>query len=492
MESRNLPGGDTRSSLTSAWLVFGLTGAALCALCWAFAHTDRTLAMRSRMLALFFSAFAVFSIAVLAVWRAQLASQELQLRPRDLPRRLVWFIVIIGIALRLAVAPIRPATTSDIYRYLWEGRVVRAGLNPYRDAPSSPGLAHLRDRVWEAMPFKSVPAAYPPVAQYVFAAAGAIPGPPMILLKVVLALFDVGTVLLLVSTLAAMRLPRWWVILYAWHPLAVCEVVARGHLDTIGIFFLALAFRLAVLGQALRLLPRAAAALSGAALALSILAKGYALVVTPFLFLAAGRRTGVFLLGLAATAALAYAPFASAGLGLFRGAAMYWRGWRGNSSVFALLDLSLSRLSPSHDAIARTICLVALVVWVSALARKAMSAPGDPAAGARCALLALIGFFLLSPAAYPWYLAWTLPWLCLGAAERNRAGGTLLPHIAWLILTGTIFGFYGHELAGRHHEIWWITASEYAPPLLVVVALAARRRAVGRVRLRPPKADKRG
>jgi hypothetical protein len=499
---------------TAVWLTLALTGVTLTGLCWLFAHTDRTLAMRARMLALFFGAFGVFLVAVFAVWRARLVGQELQLLrrvegtagqgadllPYDLPRRLVWMIIIVGVALRLAVAPIRPATTSDIYRYLWEGRVVRAGMNPYRDPPSSPRLAHLRNWVWDIVPFKSVPAAYPPVAQYVFAAAGLIPGPPAIVLKLVLALFDVGTVLLLVSTLAAIKLPRSWVILYAWHPLAICELVARGHLDTIGIFFMALAFRLLLVGQDLRVLPQGwlvgrpcerseqrrllIAALSGAALSMSILAKGYAIIVAPFFILAARPRRGLFLVAMAATAALAYAPFASAGLGLFRGAAMYGRGWRGNSSVFALLDLTLSQVSSHHDAIARAICLVALVAWVAALLRKAMLASGDPAGTAGYALLALIGFFLLSPAVYPWYLAWTLPWLCLAAAETDRAGDTLrrgseqalLPHVAWLILTGTIFGFYAHDLIGHHKEIWWITVSEYALPLLVALACAARRR----------------
>jgi len=450
-------------------LTLALTGAALCGLCWLFAHTDRTLAMRPRMLVLFFFAFAVFVIAVLALWRA---------RP-DLPPRLVWPIVIVGIALRLGVAPIRPATTSDIYRYLWEGRVVRAGMNPYADAPDSPRLRELRNWVWKIVPFKSVPAAYPPVAQYAFALAGFIPGPPVIVLKLVLALFDVGTVLLLVSILAAMRLPRSWVILYAWHPLVVCELVARGHLDTIGIFFMALAFR--VLGRSL-LLPApgdrhsaARAVLSGAALALSILAKGYAIIVAPFFILAARPRRGAFLVAMAATAALAYVPFASAGLGLFRGAAMYGRGWRGNSGVFALLDLALSQVSSHHDAIARAICLVALVAWVVALLRNAMLASGDPAGPARFALLALIGFFLLSPAVYPWYLAWTLPWLCLAAAETDRAGDTLLPYMAWLVLTGTIFGFYAHALAGDHREIWWLTALQYALPAAIAMAGAFHR-----------------
>ncbi|MFB3879617.1 MAG: hypothetical protein ACE149_00060 [Armatimonadota bacterium] len=457
-----------------------LSGCALSLLCWAFAHTDRTLAMRPRMLVLFFSAFAVFLAAVFAIRRAR----------AELPRHLVWLIVLVGIGLRLAVAPVRPATTSDIYRYLWEGRVVRAGLNPYAEAPNSPRLAHLRDWVWDVLPFKSVPAAYPPVAQYVFAAAGLVPGPPVIVLKLMLALFDIGTVLLLVSLFAAMKLPRCWVILYAWHPLAICELVARGHLDTIGIFFMALALRLLPVArpcerseQRRRLLPPT---LSAAALTLSILSKGYALVIAPFFVIAARPRRWVFVLAMAATAALVYAPFASAGLDLFRGAAMYGRGWRGNSSVFALLDIALSPISLHHNVVARAICLVLLVVWVVALVGKAMLAPAPKAGIGVPALHALIGLFLLSPAVYPWYLAWTLPLLCVAIAAKHTAGDTLLPHVSWLLLTGTIFGFYAHDLAGHHREIWWVTTAEYAVPIAAAVVGWAWRRAADRGDPEPP------
>ncbi len=491
---------NARSALPDVivWLVLGLTGAALCYLCWAFAHTDRTLAMRVRMLWLFFATFAVFLVALAAVWRA---------RP-ELAPRLVWPIVIIGIALRLSLAPVRPATTSDIYRYVWEGRVVRAGMNPYAESPESPRLRPLRDWVWRNMPFKRVPAAYPPVAQYIFAGAGLIPGNPVITQKVVLALFDIGTVLLLVSILGMMKLPRSWVVAYAWHPLAVCEVVARGHLDPIGIFFMVLALRLALTSGA------AGAALSGAALAMGVLSKGYAIVAVPFFVLAMSPSTSLraspkrlaFLGAMIVAAALAYSPFASAGWGLLHGGAMYASGWRGNSSVFPLLDLALSRVTPSHEAVARVICFTAVVIWLIVLVKRAAATAYSASSLPRFALLAMIGFFLLSPAVYPWYLAWTLPWLCLGTSPRDcktcsvagdrplsksgegeggevspmrsKSNSVSSPNIPWLILTGTIFGFYAHDLIGHHREIWWVTATEYAVPALVAASIVIRARPI--------------
>ena len=38
-----------------------------------------------------------------------------------------------------------PPHSTDIYRYIWDGRVQADGINPYRYVPADPALAHLRD-----------------------------------------------------------------------------------------------------------------------------------------------------------------------------------------------------------------------------------------------------------------------------------------------------------------------------------------------------------
>jgi hypothetical protein len=409
-----------------------------------FAHTDRTLADRPQQIMLLFAGFLVFLIPTLAIWKAHPATS----------RRWTLLIILAGLLFRVAVAPARAPASSDIYRYIWEGRVVRAGMNPYAHSPRSPELALLRDWVWELVQHKSVPAAYPPVAQYVFALAGLAPLNPVIELKLALALFDALTVLLLADLIRRLGRPPSWVICYAWHPLAVCEVVGRGHLDSIGIFFLVLSLRLLLVRSG------AGRSVAGASLALSVLSKGYALVVVPFLALAAKPHRRHFLLSLLLVGFLAYVPFLSAGTDLFRGLTLYAQKWTGNSSIFALVDLAFSRLTPHHDAIARVACGVALAAWLTWLA---FTRPRHYEArdAVRLSLQALMGFFLLTPAVYPWYLAWALPFLCLQHS------------LAWLVLTGTIFAFYAHDFAGHHAEIWWVTLGEYGVPLLIWFAARA-------------------
>jgi hypothetical protein len=424
-------------------IALALTAPILWALLWLFAHTDRSLRMRSQQIALFYASFLVFAIAVALVWR--IGAQA--------PRRLAWFVIAVGVIYRLSLAPVLPVTTSDIYRYLWEGRVIHAGGNPFRDPPGSPRLAHLRDRLWRYVGFKEVPAAYPPLAQGLFFLSDLIPADRVLTLKLLLGASDVGTILLLPGLLLRFGRPSAWALLYAWHPLVAGEVVARGHLDSLGIFFLVLALRL------LPIASRPGRAFAGAALAASILSKGYALMAAPALLLAARPRRAWFAGGLVALTLLAYLPFLSAGLGLFRGLSLYSRHWIGNSAVYRLLSLALGPLTPLHAEVAWALCAIVFGLWMLHLLRRQRTSPRQSSLLDAC-FLSLAGFFLLSPVLFPWYLAWTVPFLCFR------------PRPVWLLLTGSVFGFYGHQF--YHREVWWITTIEYAIPSLAAVVLTLR------------------
>ena len=62
-------------------------------------------------------------------------------------------------------------------RYLWDGRVLVAGFNPYTEAPDASQLAELRDESWERMPHRDVATVYPPLALAFFSIAGRMARP---------------------------------------------------------------------------------------------------------------------------------------------------------------------------------------------------------------------------------------------------------------------------------------------------------------------------
>lgn len=88
-------------------------------------------------------------------------------------RSILW----VAIALRILLLPLPPTLSDDTLRYVWDGRVVTAGFNPYLLAPEEEELAPLRDDLWQRMPHQHVPTVYPPLALLLFALASWLPSP---------------------------------------------------------------------------------------------------------------------------------------------------------------------------------------------------------------------------------------------------------------------------------------------------------------------------
>ncbi|MFJ7157111.1 glycosyltransferase 87 family protein [Streptomyces sp. NPDC101118] len=61
------------------------------------------------------------------------------------PRHVTALVLAGGIAVAVAGLVAPPRTSTDSFRYAWDGRVQAAGISPYDHAPADPALAALRD-----------------------------------------------------------------------------------------------------------------------------------------------------------------------------------------------------------------------------------------------------------------------------------------------------------------------------------------------------------
>ena len=88
---------------------------------------------------------------------------------RALGRRSLLAVLALGAAMRALLIPAPPVST-DIYRYVWDGRVQAAGINPYRHIPADEALASPRDEAIYPRINRGdyAPTIYPPTAQIVF------------------------------------------------------------------------------------------------------------------------------------------------------------------------------------------------------------------------------------------------------------------------------------------------------------------------------------
>ena len=320
-------------------------------------------------------------------------------------RRTSWhaLVVILAVAalLRLLVLCAPPYLSSDIYRYVWDGRVEGAGINPYRYIPVDPHLDELRDS--QIFPHINrstyAPTIYPPVAEGIFFVVTRI-SQSLVAMKAAMVVFEAITIAALLRLLKAAGLPSGHILVYAWHPLPIWEFAGSGHIDAALIALVVLALWARQQGRAW---------LAGLALAGATLAKLYPAVLLPAL---SGRKEWRVPIPFAAAMILVYLPFISAGWGVLGFLPGYAReeGFTANGAGFFLW--SVLQTFPPFTGLPTLFYIAVAATILTALA-AGVSFAHDPRTGqlAGAALLASTFMFLLSPH-YPWYFAWLIIFPC--------------------------------------------------------------------------------
>ncbi len=288
-------------------------------------------------------------------------------------------ILGVGLLARALLFPAAPTLSEDVYRYLWDGRLVAHGVNPYPHAPSDPALERFHDGLLRRLNHAEVPTIYPPAAQLLFAAAALLSDAPAAW-KLILLLLESALVLALLRVLKRRGLPEERLLLYYWNPLVLVESFASGHVDLAAGAFLVVF---------LALHERAGSVRAGAAFAFAVLTKYVPVLMVPWLI---RRRAWALLAAAAATSAILAAPFLSAGASLLTGLEIYARHWEFNS-----VALSLLREVMTSEAAIRRVLGAAGLIAALAIAWRARSA-------ASAAYACLLSFLLLSPTVFPWYV----------------------------------------------------------------------------------------
>ena len=329
---------------------------------------------------------ACYLAAVALTWRAGLS------------RRALVAVLAVAALMRLVVLLAPPYLSDDINRYVWDGRVEAAGLNPYRYVPADPHLAALRDETIFPNINRSdyAPTIYPPVAEYIFF-LGTRLSESLTAMKATLLVFELAGVLLLLRLLDDSGLPRERILIYAWHPLTLWEFAGSGHVDAAIVTFVALAL------WARR---REAAWLTGAALAAAALVKFFPAVIFPALY---RRWDWKMPLAAVATVIIAYLPFIGAGTAVlgFLAGYLHEEGLQ-NGTGFFLWNLARSVVPLERVGPALYLALAAAALLLLAV-RSLFTSEGRYLASAMT--LAVAAMVLLSPH-YPWYFAWIVPFIC--------------------------------------------------------------------------------
>jgi hypothetical protein len=374
----------------------------------------------------------------------------------NIPARTALLVVLgFALAMRLALVGVEPLMSTDLYRYIWDGRVQAAGINPYAHVPADPALAALRDAAIYPHINRADYAltAYPPVAQMFFLAVTRI-SESMMALRLGMVGCEIAIVALMVALLRRLELPEATVVAYAWHPLAVFEIANNGHVD---------ALMVALMTLGVFLLIRARPVSGAVAVALAALVKPYAVLILPAFW-----RPWDWRVPLAVVAAIlaCYLPYLGAGWGVFGFLTAGYLSEEGLSSgegiwLVALIQVLIGKV-PGLTAIYLVIA-AGIMGWLAL--RIAFAPERSPRQLiADIILLFTAGLFLMSPN-YPWYFLALVPFIPLGAGASTRA-------VLWALTLGAFLLY--RPIFLPHNDLVWKTLATI--PFLLAIAFAWRRR----------------
>ena len=443
--------------------------ALLIALVFLSVHPDRLTAWAG-VVPLAAAAWAAFAAGVLLV--------------RRLPARWAAPVILLGAAgMQLAALSAPPQTSDDLYRYIWDGRVQAAGIDPYAYSPAAPQLAFLRDRFlwphhvtsWCVSPGTQlygsphglarpgctlinrpiVHTIYPPVAEaYFFAVHLLSPaGWRTTPIQAAAASCALALTAVLLLGLGRVGVDRRLAVLWAWCPTVALEAGNNAHVDVLAAFLTAAA--LLVLARPGRMRRSLA---GGTLLALAIWTK-----VTPVLVVPAVARRRWYALaaaGLFATVAV-YLPHVlavgSRVIGFLPGY-LQQEGYN-NGTRFLLLGMLVHGKLGLLTAAGVLAVTGLLVLWRT-----------DPDRPWRGALVMTAAALAVTTPPFPWYTML----LVMLVAFDGRA--------EWLSFAMVKYFAVGNPLPGVQVPVAAIERAGYAAALAVVVLVSLIRWRRGRGR----------
>ena len=183
---------------------------------------------------------------------------------RKVPRRTsVALILLGGIALQAVAVSAPPQGSNDLYRYIWDGKVQAAGIDPYQYVPTATQLTGLRNEFLfnpnaeycvsssyvtrhpaaELTPGctkinrPTVPTIYPPVAEAYFLGVHFLPtaSDSSLPIQATTALVAVLVTVLLLFGLGRLGRDIRMAALWAWCPTVILEAGNSAHVDVVAV-----------------------------------------------------------------------------------------------------------------------------------------------------------------------------------------------------------------------------------------------------------------
>jgi alpha-1,6-mannosyltransferase len=381
-------------------------------------------------------------------------------------------IIAISVVLYFTFLLQTPTLSGDIYRYIWDGKLVNNGISPYRYPPDASQLNYLHDANWQLVENKNIISPYPPLLELINALTYRV-SPSVSAFKGATIVAAIGTVAVLPYMLRKINYDPRLAILFAWNPLFILEFGSSGHDDTIALLFVSLSIYF-LLGN--KRIP------SAAMMALGVVSKLFPLLIIPIFLKRWGAKGTVVLVAIIIGL---YTPFFFLGGSVVNTLSVYVLSSTPifNAGIFALFQNLFTNFGANGALFASRVIeysvfggVLIYMLWM--ILRRNL----EDMQLIRYAGILLSVYLIFSSTIEPWYVSWLfVPFL------------VMMPTWSWILFSGTVFLTYLTYTqtpisTGYWPEILWVKIVEFAPLYgMIAYELATRNYFVAFLRRREPK-----
>jgi len=363
----------------------------------------------------------------------------------------VTFWIGVGILSRFILLFAFPNLSDDIYRFIWDGRLIVQDVNPFEQLPSyyltaDPQIPGINEALFSQLNSPEYFTIYPPVAQTVFAGAVSVAGVNImissIIMKVFLLACEIGAIVFIAQILQLLSMPIKNVLWYALNPLVILEVMGNLHFEGAMVFFFVMSFYF---------LLRSKLTYAAIAMGLSVASKLLPLMFLPTLLKRLGfKRTFIFGAITAITLGLLFAPLISETFisNFGNSLDLYFRKFEFNGSIYYLtreIGQVLVGYNPIQQVGPVFSILSVCYILVETFFRKEQTIEN----WMTTTLLVFTFYLVFSMTIHPWYVCMPVV-MCLFTKYRFP--------ILW---SGLIMMTYINYSGEVYHERLWIVLLEY-------------------------------
>jgi hypothetical protein len=364
-----------------------------------------------------------------------------------------------GLLLRFALLFVFPGFSDDYFRFIWDGEMTVQGVSPYMFLPAEL-ISRFSDNhyllaVYEGLNSKNYFSVYPPLNQYMFAAAAWLFNgnllAQVIVLKTFVFLAEVITMIKLPGLFSKLKLNPALSVFYILNPLVILEGVGNLHFEPVSICFIVLS---------LTYLFDEKFGWSALFLALAVSVKLVPLILIPlfFRYLSFNKALKYCALVLFVFVAL-FIPFLDSVVltHIFSSIELYYQTFEFNASVYYVIR-KLGYLIKGYNVIGVAGILLILLFLLALITISLKVRRYSKMSLLTSGFWVFLSYYFLSTTVHPWYIINVLLFGLLAGYYRSV--------VFW---TGFCFLSYSAYSTADFTENVYLIAFEYLAFLLVLM-----------------------